>query len=449
MPTVTPPPPTPTPNDAQVRPHRPGSVSAALSYPDFRKMWSGSFASNIGTWMQNVVLPAYAYERTGKASVVGLLVFAQLGPLLLLSIPAGVIADRFDRRRWLIAMQLLQMLFSVGLALVTAKDATILLLFVMQLGVGIGNALNAPAWTAMLPTLVSRDDLAGAISLNSTMINGSRVIGPMIVAVLSQFGVTTSQFFLINAATYLFVVFALVSVRLPAAAQVFRETGWRQFSSGFRLAKANPASRRLLLTLATFSFLSLPYVGLFPAVAKLNFGITGSSAQYKWLYATWGLGACLGGLAIGTVFVSWDMRKLIQYGFAAFAVCLAAFAVAREPIGAFIAGFALGFAYFGTTTSMSTVIQSRLADHERGRVMSLWFMAFGGTVPLGNLVFSPVIDTFGARWVLLGGAIWAAVLAWWCNIARLDRSGLPQGLGEPLEPRHAAAFDEHGISAGE
>ena len=103
-----------TPNEPAV-PHgfRPGSARAALAYPDFRRMWIGSFASNIGTWMQNVVLPAYVYERTGKASIVGLLVFAQLGPLLLLSIPAGVIADRFDRRRWLIAMQLVQLTFSV------------------------------------------------------------------------------------------------------------------------------------------------------------------------------------------------------------------------------------------------------------------------------------------------------------------------------------------------
>ena len=82
--------------------HRAGSARAALSYPDFRTMWIGSFASNIGTWMQNVVLPAYIYQRTGKASLVALLVFAQLGPLLILAIPGGVIADRFDRRKWLI-----------------------------------------------------------------------------------------------------------------------------------------------------------------------------------------------------------------------------------------------------------------------------------------------------------------------------------------------------------
>src|ERR1700730_7176300 len=160
--------------------------------------------------MQNVVLPAYIYQRTGRASLVGVIAFAQLGPFLLLSIPAGVIADRFDRRRWLIAMQATQMVFSIVLAALVAANASLWLLFLAALGVGAGSALNSPAWTAMLPTLVGTGDLPGAISLNSTMINGSRVIGPIIVAVLAPLGVTTSEFFVINAATYLFVIFALL-----------------------------------------------------------------------------------------------------------------------------------------------------------------------------------------------------------------------------------------------
>ena len=154
------------------------------------------------------------------------------------------------------------------------------------------------------------------------------------------------------------------------------------------------------------------------------------------------------GLPISTVFVGRDKRRLIRFGFAAFAVCLALFAIGRTPTQAFIAGAFLGFAYFGTTTSMNTVLQGRLADHERGRVMALWFMAFGGTVPLGNLIFAPVIDSIGARWVLLGGALWALFLAWWCNIERIDASA-EQGGRHPLEPDKAASFDEHGVSAGE
>ncbi len=411
-------------------------------------MWSASFASSIGTWMQNVVLPAYVYARTGSTTMVGVMVFAQLGPLLFLSIPAGVIADRFDRRKWLIAMQLLQLSFSVVLAPLAASDAPIWSIFLVSLGVGMGNALNAPAWSAMLPTLVSRDDLAGSVSLNSAMINGSRVVGPILVAILRTAGVSIAQIFLINAVTYLFVVGALLRTNVPIPTKVTGVAGWRQLTTGVQIARANKPVWRLLGTLFSFSLLSLPYVGLFAAVVALNFGVDKGSTTYEWLYATWGFGACFGGLAIGTVFVGRDIRTLIRYGFFAFGIALTAFAAVREPIGAFAVAPLLGFAYFATTTSMSTVLQSRLEDNERGRVMALWFMAFGGTVPLGNLIFAPVIDVIGARWVLFGGALWALFLAWWCDIAKIDRLA-EKSSRNPLQPDHTATFDEHGISAGE
>ena len=110
-----------------------------------------------------------------------------------------------------------------------------------------------------------------------------------------------------------------------------------------------------------------------------------------------------------------------EYGFASFAVCLFFFAVARTPIQAFIVGFFLGIAYFATTTAMMTILQSRLAPNERGRVMALWFMAFGGTIPIGNLIFGPIMDRVGSRPVLLFGAVWALFLAWSCKIEKIDK----------------------------
>ena len=290
--------------------------------------------------------------------------------------------------------------------------------FCAALGVGVGNALNAPAWAAVLPSLVRQEDLAGAISLNSTVINGSRVIGPIIVAVLSQWGVSTAQFFFMNAATYLFIIAALLSVHIPTV-MADPTRGWRRFTRGIEIVRQRIVLRRLLLTLASFSLLSLPYVGLFPAVARLNFGIDESGVLYKWLYATWGLGACLGGLAIGTVCVRFDKRILIRYGFVGIAMSMFAFALSRSALPAFIFGFILGFSYFFTTTSMMTVL-SRLEPEIRGRVLALWFMAFGGTVPLGNLLFGSLIDAFGSQWLLIMGAVWAGILAWWCDINALD-----------------------------
>jgi len=398
---------------------RPGSARSALSHEQFRRIFIASFGSNIGSWIQNVVLPIYIYERTGKASIVALLILAQMGPLLLLAIPAGVIADAVDRRKWLMAMQVVMLTFSVVLAALARVDAPIWAIFLAQLGVGIGGALNMPAWSALLPSLVPHADLPGAMSLNSTLINGSRVVGPILVALFTPLGAEAWHFFAFNALTYLLVVWALSRTATPRhTADDTR--GWQRFTFAFRVARDRPAVRRLILTLALYSLISLPYIGLFPAVAEMNFGIDGSTATYKWLYAVWALGAALGGLALGTLFVGRDPRVLIRFGFAANAVAMLAFAASRSAVPAFVAGFALGVSYFFTTTAMSTVMQSRLAPHERGRTMALWFMSFGGTVPIGNMIFGPLIDAYGTRWLLFVGAAWAVVLAWWCDIRAID-----------------------------
>lgn len=384
-------------------------------------MWGSSFLSTIGSWMQNVVLPVYVLDRTGSTTLVGLTVFAQLGPLLFLSIPAGVIADRFDRRRWLITMQLVQLAFSAALAPLAANDAPFWAIFLVALGVGCGNSLNAPGWAAMLPTLVAREDLPGSVSLSSMSLNASRVVGPIIVAILRQADVAIADIFLINAATYLFVVVALMRTRIPRPVVRLRDSGVAALMSGIRTVRAKPDLRRVIATMLLFSLICLPYVGLLPVVARENFGIAKGSTTYEWLYAAWGTGAALGALSVGTVFVGLDVRTLSRWALIAFSGFLSLFALGTNEVWAFTVGPLLGFAYFTLTTSLSTIYQSRLADHERGRAMSLWFMSFGGMVPMGNLLFAPVMDVIGVRSTLLLGAAFAVVLAWWCDIARIDR----------------------------
>ena len=194
-----------------------GTTRSALAHREFRLMWLGSFASNIGTWMQTVVLGSYAYKLTESSVFVGALAFAQLGPLLLLSVVGGMVADALDRRKLLIVLQTEQLVFSLALAAIVAgsDDPSRVLIFGCVLAVGIGNALNAPVWGAVVPSLVGQEDLGAAIALNSTMINGSRVIGPAIAGILYPiFG--AAWMFTANAVTYLFVILALLVVRFPA-----------------------------------------------------------------------------------------------------------------------------------------------------------------------------------------------------------------------------------------
>lgn len=402
--------------------HRPGTARAALSYRDYRLVWTGLFLSSIGTWMQNLALPAYIDNRTGSARIVGLLVFAQLGPLLLLAIPGAILAERVNRRTFLLWMQWVQLVFSLVLAAIVSIDGPIWALFLAQVAIGTGNALNAPAFQATVPLLVDRRDLAGAISMNSVQLNGSRVLGPTIAALLSLLGVTTSQLFVINAATYLFLIIALLSVALPDVRSTHSETGWRRMLTGLRISRERRVLARLLVTMASFSFFSLVYVALFSSVARINFGIDPVGPTYRWLYAIWGFGALVGALATGTFLAGSHRPRVIKRGFLGFAVSLAAFALVRHPAPAFPIGFFLGAFYFMSANAMVTVFQQNLKDTERVSVMPLWFMAFGGTITLGGLAGGPIIDAFGARWVLLFGAAFALFLSRFANLDRLPKT---------------------------
>ena len=426
---------------------RPGTARAALSYRNYRLIWFGLFASNTGTWMQNFILPAYVDNRTKSAALVGLLVFTQLGPLLLLSIPAGILADKLPRKPFLISLQLLQMLLTVLIAGLVAFDAALWTLFAVQLMIGIANALNAPAFQASVPLMVARQDLAGAVSLNSVMINASRVLGPAIAAVLAGIGFTTSQLFMVNAATYLFLIAAMLAVLIPDVRGTHPEQGWRRLLTGINIAKRRPVLSRVLLSMMLFSLFSLVYIGLFPSVTRLNLGIDVQSSTYKWLYATWGLGAAIGALSVSTFLARVDRRQVIVVGFIGFAVSLAVFAVLRGPMLAFPVAFILGGFYFMTATALVTTLQVNLRDTERASVMPLWFMVFGGMVPVGNLAFGPVIDAFGARGVMLFGAAFALVLARWCDLRRLPPDSFLD-VDEPHEPTDSAPVRQHGVVAG-
>ena len=402
--------------------HRPGTARAAFAYRDYRLVWTGMLLSNIGTWMQNLTLPAYIDHRTDSARIVSLLVFAQLGPLLLLAIPGGIIANRFNLQRYLLFMQWVQLVFSLVLAAIVSVDGPIWALFAAQTSIGVANALNAPAFQASVPMLVDRRDLAGAISLNSTQLNGSRVVGPSIAALLAIWGVTTAQIFIINAVTYLFLIVALFMVQIPDIRSRPTETGWRRALTGINIAASRPVISRLLMSMTLFSLFSLVYVGLFSSIARLNFGISPIGSTYRWLYAVWGLGALSGALATGTFLAHTHRPTIIRNGFRGFAVALAVFALLRSVGPAFPVGYVLGFFYFMTANAMVTVFQQNLRDNERVTVMPLWFMSFGGTVTIGGLIAGPIIDAVGARGVLLFGAVFALFLGWWCNLDRLPRS---------------------------
>ncbi|MCX7620017.1 MAG: MFS transporter [Acidimicrobiales bacterium] len=397
-------------------PFRHGTARAALAYPTFRRVYLGSLLSNIGSWMQNVILGAYVYHLTGSASSVALITLAQLGPLLVLSMVGGAIADRFDRRKVLILVSLEQLLFSLAIAvLVTQPSPSLGLLLTAVLAIGIGQAIYAPSYSALIPTLVAPIDMPGAISLNSANMNLSRVIGPAIGGVLFA-KVGASWVFLGNAFTYLFVIAALWGLHFERPERPENEGRLQGLLDGLRVAARDGVIGRCLSTMVLFSFFCLPVAVLMPVVAHDNLGLEERSAAYGFLYASFGLGAVVGALSIGTFLAHRDLRRIVRYGLGGFAVSLATFALLRVPALGYPVVFILGCCYFATVTSLSTVLQQQLDDAVRGRVMALWIMAFGGTVPIGAMVAGPVSDLVGITAVLVAGAVVAAALVLYADL---------------------------------
>ncbi len=416
--------------------YAPGTARAAFSYRGFRIIFIGLALSNIGTWMQNFTLPAYIDDRTGRPALVGLMVFMQLGPLLVLSIPGGVLADRVSKQKLQLTMQSASVVLTIIIAYCVAKETALWTIFAAQLGIGIANALNAPAFQSSMPLLVHRQDLPGAISLNSAMINGTRVVGPVLAALLAIGGLSVSGIFLVNAATYIFFIAALLIVKMPDVRSGNTAKGWRSLTTGVNIARNRLVLSRLLIGMFLFSLFSLVYIGLFPSVIRLNLDISPASTTYRWLYAIWGLGAFFGAISVGTFLSRIDRKVLIVRGFVGFAVALGVFSQLRGPTPAFPVGFVLGFFYFMTATAITTTLQLNMKNTERASVMPLWFMVFGGTVPIGNLFFGVVIEWIGARAVLGVGAAVALFLAWWVDLRRLPPdSFLPEADGgEPTTP---------------
>ena len=399
-------------------PARRGTARAALSHRTFRIVYLGAFASNIGTWMQNVVLGAYAYDLTHSATFVGVIIFAQLGPTLILPMVGGLLADKVDRKRFLIVLSIEQLVFSVGVALVVlSPDPSHVLLVLMVLGVGVGSAMFGPAYSAVLPGLVGKEDLPGAISLNSAQMNASRVIGPVIGGVLFSL-VGPAWVFAGNAATYLFVVGALMMVTLPAVPQSpVQSSRWRQLIAGITVARRDPVVGRCLVTVFVFSLLALAFIGQMPVIAAHNLGINLSdSPDYGILYACFGFGALAGAISIGTVFAATSKPLLVRVCLVGYSLTLCAFALQRSTIPAYVNVAVVGAFYFAFITALNTTLQARVHENVRGRVMALWMMGFGGTVGIGNLLIGPVVEAVGITDVLLFGAAVALGLAWYADV---------------------------------
>jgi MFS family permease len=450
---------TAVPTPAMVRRGWAANTVESFAHRDFTLFWSGALVSNIGSWMQNAALAILVYRiQPAQASLNTGIVQGLSGiPVLFLAIPAGALADRVDRRKLLIWIQvvLLVQATAIGLSYDTKVLSPLRPLFslalVSALGLigGIFVAFQGPAFQSMLPDLVPRKSLMNAIALNSAQLQSSRMLGPAIVAGLLLVGAGLGLVFYINAASFLFVIAALLAIRPraefhaghagdPAHAPGGKpgedkpaESAWATLTAGISYARENPAIGVLILTTALLVFLGFPYVIILTAIIHARIPGANVERAYSIVYAFNGAGALVGSLAVAGLPSSIKRNRIIPLALLTFSLLIIAFSFAPNVIVMAAITLIAGAAYISTSSLVMTSIQAAVPGYLRGRVMALFMMAFMGVMPLSAFAFGPLGQAIGPDTaVLVGGvalAVWALVL-----VARpgwLTAIGAPSGSG--------------------
>jgi MFS family permease len=386
---------------------------------DFALVWSAALVSNIGSWVQTVAVGILVTELTGQARWTGLVAAAAFVPVGVLSPVGGAIADRVDRRRLLIGTTLGETLAAVLLAvLVGTGHASALAVTAVVFAGGCMTALGFPAYQAILPDLVDREDLLGASSLSMAQWNLGRVVGPALAGAVLVAGSYTWAFAL-NAASYGAVVVALLMVRLPTPAPTDEPPGlWARIVAGARGAKAEPGCRTAILAIAVTALLLSPFIALIPAVAVKLLG--GGEGATSLLIGAQGVGAVAGALSLASLARRFGRRRLLVANLLLLPFLLGAYAAAPTLAVAVAVLVTVGAGYVGVLSGLGTVVQLRAPEALRARILSLYMVALGTIYPLGAVVQGALGDRFGLRVVTAGGAALYLVVLVVAGVARPD-----------------------------
>ena len=370
---------------------------APLRHRDFALLWSGSLVSNVGSWMQTVAVGALVTASTGRATWAVLVAAGAFLPIGLLSPVGGALADRLERRRWLMIGNLVQTALAGLLAILVYAGRTSpgLLVLVMS-AQGCVSALVLPFQQAILPDLVPRQELLAASSLNSAQFNLGRVIGPALAGLTVHFfGYGTA--FVANAVSFLAVVVALWFVHLPRPPELVRHGLWSSITQGARVARQQPGLRAAIGLVAIMALLASPFIALIPAVARsLTDGRARSVASATAVLTTaQGVGAVLGALAVASLALRFGRTKLLMGELTGVCVALIAYDLSPTLVWAAVALTIVGGLYIGALSGLSTVVQLQAPPEFRGRVLSLYTVALGVLYPIGSLAQGPIADAIG------------------------------------------------------
>jgi MFS family permease len=361
---------------------------------NFGPYFVGNAASASGTWFQNLAASLLVYRLTGSAFLLGVLNFCNFVPVLLLAPWSGSAADRFDRRQLLLATQVASTALAAALAVLAWTGlARVWVVIAFAAALGVGSAFSAPASQALISDLVPRSQLGSAVALNSMTYNLARAIGPALAAVsVDTLGIPAS--FLINAGSYLLLVVGLLVVRPAERRRASRAEA--RLRESLRLVRERPRLLAFLLIVTAVGFASDPVNTESPAFAHA-FGL-GAPHLRLWtgfIVGAFGFGAiCAAFLLAGRVAGS---RRRMLVTLSVLVVGIAGFSISPSIWIGFAFLAVAGFGYLASNTSATSRLQLEVAEHQRGRIMALWSVAFLGLRPVASLTDGAISGAFGVR----------------------------------------------------
>jgi len=378
---------------------------AAYAHRGFRLLWAGAFLSSVGTWIQDVALSWLIHSRMGDPFYLGLRSFAQEVPLLTFMLLGGAVADRVDRRLILLSSQWFQMAMALLLgALYLTGHLGIVAIVLVAFATGLMQSQSAPTYQAVITSLVPRESIANAVALNSLQFNLSRAIGPVVAGLLLAHA-GAGWCFAANALSFVGVILALRTIEFPLPVEGPRESLRESLLAGLRHVRDTPRLRSATLFALAASFLAFPLITYLPVIAGdvLKTGASG----YSLLLTSVGIGAIAG--AVGTAHRGHaaGRGRLMLIAFAAFGFVTVGAALSRWQWLSMVLLVGSGFALTTAFSTLNSLVQEMAPDALRGRVLSIFGLAFRGGGPVGSLVAGGLVRTAGAPAVM---AAYSAVL---------------------------------------
>jgi predicted MFS family arabinose efflux permease len=393
-------------------------VFRAFQYRDFRVMWFGACTSSIGTWMQKLAQSWLVYDISGSAFYLGLDAFLGEIPIMLFSLVGGVFADRTSRRKLLIISQVIQMTCAFLLAaLVYFGMRNIWPIMVLSFTVGVAQSFGGPAYSALVPSLVEAEDLPNAIALNSIQFNLARVIGPVLGG-LALKNLGAPWCFGLNGISFVAVIISLTVIRVtfkPVAhgAQSVLES----MKQGFGFIRQRESMVTLIFLAFAMTVLGFPMIAFLPVFARQVFH-SGPEA-YTALLSSSGLGSVAGALIVAALGRKSNLGKAALLMLLVFGVTMTSFAVSKQLVWSCVFLFLSGAAMIAVFAMVSSLVQLITANDMRGRVMSVYNVAFRGGMPIGSIILGGVIQQIGAPPVIaFNGALLFALALYFLLVQR-------------------------------